>query len=191
MTEQVLTEQDDGSRRSPPPRLSRRTVLGGLAAASLLPWLARATRGDGDGSPTLAAPLTSSLTPLPRQQHTATPLGGGYILLVGGLYRGALADAEILGPDGTLRAAAPLNIPRYAHAAVRLSGGQVVVLGGFNQGPLADVEMYDSNSDTWTPLPPLSLPRYLHAASHLSDAKILLTGGCFQGILSETELYVL
>ena len=188
-----MTEQDGGAPRTRPPRLSRRTLLGALILAPALPWLAQAAhaRGDDDDGDSSKSKPPRSTNPLPRRQHTATPLGGGSILLVGGLNQGALADVEVLRPDGRLYAAAPLNTPRYAHAAVRLGGGQVVVLGGFGTGPLADVELYDPDRDTWTLLPPLSLPRYAHAATHVGDGNILLTGGVFQGILSDTELYVL
>ena len=194
-----MTDQDNSVARTRSLRLSRRALLGALVFAPALPWLVQAAHarggGNGDGGddgddPAHKVPLSSTM-PLPRQQHTATPLGGGYILLVGGLNQEALADVEILGPDGRLYAAAPLNTPRYAHAAVRIGGGQVVVLGGFGQGPLADVELYDPDRNTWTLLPPLSLPRYAHAAAHVSDGNILLTGGAFQSILSETELYAL
>ena len=191
-----MPAHDDGAAPPRPFRLSRRALLGALALAPALPWLAGAApaRGDDEGDSAFF-PAQSTAAPMPRQMHTATPLGGGYVLLAGGLpERGAgqsaLADVEILGPDGRLRAAAPLNTPRYGHAAVRL-GGRVVVLGGFGQGPLADVEVYHPGRDTWTTLAPLSLPRSGHAAVRLSDDTVLVTGGVFESVLSETELYVL
>ena len=185
-----MIETDDGTCRTRPPRLSRRALLSALALAPALPWLAQAARAE-DEAPALTAARTGSRTPLPRQQHTATPLGGGYVLVAGGLAGSALADVEILCPDGTLRAAARLNTPRFGHAAVALGGGRVAVLGGYAQGPLASVEWYDPARNTWTALAPLDRPRYQHAAALVSDGAILLTGGCFQGLLSDTELYTL
>lgn len=186
-----MIANDDTVPKTRSPRLSRRTLLGVLTLAPALPWLAKAAQAsDDDDSGVSKVSWASSSTLLPRQQHTATPLGGGYFLVAGGLSQLALADVEILGPDGFRRAAAPLNIPRYAHAAVRLGDGQVVVLGGCGPDPLDAVEMYDSDRDTWTVLAPLRTPRCLHAAC-VSGGKILLTGGFFQGILADTELYVL
>ncbi|MBV9852839.1 MAG: hypothetical protein JO250_24535 [Armatimonadetes bacterium] len=186
-----MTEQDEHAPEARAPLLSRRAVLGGLAAASMTPWLINAARGD-DSPPqsALNAPIASSTTPLPRQQHTATAFGNGLILVAGGLHHGVLAGAEIYGPDGRLHLAAPMNTPRYAHAAVPIDGG-VLVLGGYGRGPLADVEFYDPKTNSWTPKKPLNLPRYAHAAIHVSGAQILLIGGCFRGVLSNTEMYVL
>ena len=164
--------------------LTRRALLGGLAAAAAAPWLIQATQAQ-------SAPALPATTLLPRQQHTATPLGSGYVLVAGGSYQGVLDDVQIIGPTGTVTTAAPLTTPRYAHAAVLLPYGRVLVLGGYNEGPLDDAEVYDPSSNTWSPATPLALPRYNHDAVRVSNTKILVIGGYYQGVLSDNETYSL
>ena len=64
--------------------------------------------------------------------HTATLLGAGRVLVVGG--RGAagpLASAEIYDTAvGTFAAARSLGVPRVGHVAVPLCDGTVLVIGG-------------------------------------------------------------
>jgi hypothetical protein len=169
------------------PRLSRRTLLGSLAAASVAPWLLQGL--PAQASSTVAA---SSVNPLPRQMHTATALGGGYVLVAGGLSQDgtAFSDVTIYGPTGALTAAAPMNTPRYAHEAVLLPYGKVLVLGGYWQGALDSAEIYDPSSNTWTPAASLALPRYNHTAVRLTGNQILVIGGSSQGVLSDTEIYL-
>jgi hypothetical protein len=181
-----MLEQDEPAPRPGGPRLSRRALIGGLAVTAVAPWLV--TEADGQAAPRAALPPAALL---PRQQHTATPLGGGYVLLAGGTYQGVLDDAQVVGPDGAIFAAAPLTTPRFAHAAVLLPYGRVLVLGGYNNGPLDDAEVYDPASNTWSPARPLALPRYSHTAVRVSNTQVLVVGGTYQGVLSGLERYSL
>ena len=164
--------------------LTRRALLGGMAAAAAVPWLLQA-------SPALAAPTLPSATLLPRQDHTATALGSGYVLLAGGTYEGTLSDVQIVGPTGAVMSAAPMITPRYSHAAVLLPYGLVLVLGGYYQGPLDAAEVYDPSSDTWTVAASLALPRYNHTAVRVSNTQVLVMGGTYQGTLADIESYSL
>ncbi len=168
--------------------LTRRAMLGGLAAVAVTPWLSPAASGQ-TASPRV--PRRPAGTLLPRQQHTSTPLGGGYILVAGGMSGGILSDVQIIYPNGGVTSAASLNTPRYGHAAVLLPYGRVLVLGGYYQGALDDAEVYDPIKNTWFPVKPLSLPRYNHTAVLVSNTQVMVIGGYFEGPLADTELYTL
>jgi hypothetical protein len=59
---------------------------------------------------------------------TATPLGNGRILVVGGVDE---LTAELYDPpSGTWLPAGSLNESHWAHVAVRLADGRVLVAGG-------------------------------------------------------------
>ena len=179
-----MSEQEESPPQPSGLHLTRRALLGGLAAAAAAPWLIHSAPAQAQSAPALPA-----ATLLPRQQHTATLLGGGNVLVAGGIYQGVLDDVQVIGPTGSVSSLAPLNTPRYAHAAVLLPYGRVLVLGGYYKGPLDDAEVYDPSTNTWSPATPLALPRYNHTAVRVSNTQILVVGGTYQGVLSDTETY--
>lgn len=176
-----MKELSDGAPVTQGSGVSRRTLMGAMAAAAALPLIAtRAQARQGPRAP--------GATLLPRSGHTATALQNGAVLIVGGFLGSALADVQILTTDGVF-AGAPLITPRYDHSAVLLPDGRVLVAGGRYLGPLADVEIYDPVADAWSPATPLSYPRYQHSAAYAQGA-VILTGGISQGAVADAEFYV-
>ena len=86
-----------------------------------------------------AAPLAR-----PRSFHSATPIDGGKVLVLGGLDGEALSVASVFDPatDEWSRVK-PLATPRFNHAATALPDGRIVLTGGFHQGPLTAAEIYE------------------------------------------------
>ncbi|MCZ6688437.1 MAG: hypothetical protein O7H41_02420 [Planctomycetota bacterium] len=112
-----------------------------------------------------------------RSHHTATPLPGGKILIVGGHDgRDFLATMEIFDPEeGTfVQTESSMSVARAYHSATRINGpdGQkntaddlVIIAGGFNGEVLASVEVYFPQEDLFrTMLTPLAQPLYRHGA---------------------------
>ena len=91
--------------------------------------------------------------------HTATLLGNGKVLMVGGWYTTSdnygepinttLASAELFDPvTGTFTATGSLTMARWGHTATLLSNGKVLVAGGENRsGYLVSAELYENNPD--------------------------------------------
>ncbi|MBL9114582.1 MAG: twin-arginine translocation signal domain-containing protein [Verrucomicrobiaceae bacterium] len=85
-----------------------------------------------------AAPLSRA-----RGAHTATPISGNNVLVLGGYNHGALAMASLYDPiKDTWQPAAPLRQPRYRHNAQTLPDGRVVLTGGYHLGMLSQPEIY-------------------------------------------------
>ena len=172
-------------------QVSRRSLLYGLAAAAAVPLALEAMKADAlPARPKGGHPRSKrgSLKALPRHQHSATTLRNGAVLIAGGMYHGALADARIYSAGGW-SAAARLKKARSRHSATLLADGRVLVLGGFNGAALNAAEIYDPASDTWTSVLPLATPRCDHAAALLPDGSVLITGGYNHGPLAEPEIY--
>ncbi|MGH8895241.1 MAG: Kelch repeat-containing protein, partial [Actinomycetes bacterium] len=119
----------------------------------------------------------------PRAGHTATPLPGGAVLIVGG-YTGEgaapLASAEVFDPgEGSFRGTASMSVGRGAHSAVALSDGRVLVMGGVSGAEqfLDSAEMYDPRTGRWTRTGPMTTARSAAAAVALADGRVLVTGG--------------
>ena len=121
-----------------------------------------------------------------RDNHTATVMPDGNIMVVGGYVEppdpnaGYLDTAEVYYSTAGVwhTAAAPMGTKRALHAAVLLQDGRLLVIGGVNaSGPTASVEAYDPAAGTWTPQD--SLPVALHSPSAvlLPDGLVLVAGG--------------
>lgn len=191
-------ESADGGVRG----ISRRSVLGGLAAALVAPALVGKAWARGGEPLGRSRPLNEQfdaqapeqigagparIAPLPRFGHSATTLGDGRILVAGGWRQGGtsalnppLAAVQIYDPAGDVWAGvASLKTARAEHAAVALPDGRVLVLGGLRHAPLADAEVYDPARDTWTRIAPMGQARYGHAAT-VSEGLVIVTGGFAQ-----------
>ena len=173
----------------PGPRVSRRAVLGGLAAAATAPWLlSDAQPAEAQAAGTVAADFIA------RQMHIAIPLGGGNVMVAGGVSADGtpLSDVVYYTSTGTLYALPPLNTARYAAAGVLITYGRVLVLGGTQDGvtPLSDVEVYDPVNNAWTETTPLQTARFNHMAARTVSNQALITGG-YDGatVLYDPETY--
>ena len=117
-----------------------------------------------------------------RKDHTATVLGGGRILIVGGMNKdGALSSAEIYTPEtGVFTPAGNMTTARGNHTATLLPDGRVVIAGGESDSGeiLNSVEIYNPADGTFHRVTDLmSEARTLHAAIVLNDGKVLFAGG--------------
>jgi len=127
---------------------------------------------------------TVDLGSLNRIDGTATPLGGGLVLLAGGVGRESFEvvqvdDGEVIS-DGNL----PWG-PRGEHGAARLPDGRVLFVGGrsaVSPTPRGDAEIVevsaDGESNDSTRLDaPLSVPRLRPTVLTLDDGTVLVLGG--------------
>jgi hypothetical protein len=88
--------------------------------------------------PTTGAWSVTGSLDKPRQDHTATVLPDGRILVAGGWDMGkwdygyySLSSAETYDPaSGNWNSTANLNEPRFGHTATLLNNGQVLIAGG-------------------------------------------------------------
>ena len=119
-----------------------------------------------------------------RTAHTATLLGDGRVLVVGGAFEADEATrdgCEIYDPaTGTWSATGTLGTARDSHAALLLPGdpGRVIVTGGFDAGqPLLSSEQYDVEAGTWSSFDALTQVRAAHTMTPLPGGQLLVTGG--------------
>jgi hypothetical protein len=89
---------------------------------------------------------TGSMTAA-RQNHTATLLGNGKVLIAGGAgASGDLKSAELYDPgNGEFTATGSMTAAREKHTATLLPSGTVLIAGGWTQatGNLASAELYE------------------------------------------------
>jgi trimeric autotransporter adhesin len=119
-----------------------------------------------------------------REEHTATLLRNGNVLIAGGTdgRNKALASAEIYDlAANRWRSAASMTTARLDHTATLLPSGKVLVVGGLLGpvpfGSLATSELYDPTTDAWSTAAPMIVSRARHTATLLADGRVLVVGG--------------
>ena len=130
-----------------------------------------------------------------RQQHTATLLLDGRVLVVGGTSNGvSFHSAELYDPNtGEWSLTGSLHEGRFNHTATLLSDGRVLVTGGldydFPQRVLKSAEVYDPATGTWSQTGDMGTVREFHTATLLANGKVLVVGGAGNVLYHQAELY--
>jgi|GEM_PF-1190101 len=123
---------------------------------------------------------TGSLSSL-RSGDTATVLGNGKVLVVGGAdsNRNPLATAELFDPvAGTFSATGSMATARADHTATLLNTGKVLVTGGTDGvAELATAELYDPATGKFTSAGSMGTARISHTATLLNSNEVLILGG--------------
>ncbi len=129
-----------------------------------------------------------------RDQHSATLLNNGTVLIAGGSGGdGELASAEVYNP-ATLTfspSVGNLNTARYEHTATMLPDGTVLIAGGYGgAGVLASAEIFYPANGTFAYTGSLNAARFDATATLLPGGMVLIAGGAnANGPLSSAELY--
>jgi len=117
--------------------------------------------------------------PFQRARSTASLLGDGRVLVIGGEANAAgspvpSTDAALYDPHtDTWTNAAAMGTARSKHAAVVLNDGSVLAIGGGT--PTA--ERYRPATNAWTATPAMVEVRQWHTATVLADGRVLVAGG--------------
>jgi N-acetylneuraminic acid mutarotase len=119
-----------------------------------------------------------------REEHTATLLPNGKVLVAGGTDgRGkVLASAELYDPvRNRWTSAGSMAATRIDHTATLLPNGKVLVAGGvvlpYPAPSLATAELYDPTTNSWSMAAPMIESRTRHTATLLPDGRVLVVGG--------------
>ena len=157
------------------------TPISALAGALTVFLLAAAIPARA-GVPTENFVPTGSFVDGGRDTHTATRLGDGRVLVVGGYtadHAGPKASAETYDPaTGAWSLSGAMSTPRVHNTANLLPDGRVLVAGGMlPPNALASTETWNQTTGGFTAGPSMSVPRVYHSSVTLSDGKILVVGG--------------
>ena len=124
-----------------------------------------------------------------RENHTATLLLTGKVLITGGNENGSgpSATAELYDPaTGMFAQTGNMAVGRTQHTASLLADGRVLVVGGSTDVgsgtatttvTLASAEIYDPGTGTFAAAGNMASSRAGHTATVLPSGKVLITGG--------------
>src|SRR5205807_1929864 len=159
-----------------------------LASSFLIMATASANAGSGPGSsqPSDGPGLWSRAASLAagREEHTATLLPNGKILVAGGTDgRGkVLASAELYDPArNRWTSAGSMAATRIDQTATLLPSGQVLAAGGvvlpYPAPSLASAKLHAPSTNPWAVAAPMIASRTRHTATLLPDGRVLVVGG--------------
>src|SRR5439155_26075493 len=173
-------------------KLNRRTLwssflLKGMAGV----LLAVPIWGGEPGKGTTKANLNQA-----RAGHTATLLGNGLVLIVGGKDATvqAMVTAELFDPATGLYTQVPMNlpVPIWGHTATLLKNGAVLIVGGRAESgsPIPYAQMFDPATNTFSGPKTMNRARSEHSATLLNDGRVLIGGGTDGSVpLADLEIY--